>query len=203
MRIYSLIPTPHRSSNTTVKATSEARARHGDTRRPSPATLILRHDIVIKGFTTEGQYSVSGGEGSKHHLGIDGVGKRKSFLSRVTCLATHAALPGERESGGAGILIGIAEGRHLCVWDLTTGSTLFTAVAVAPDGCSIEEAVWHAPAALVALVHSFDQAARRVDVYQLEIYGKSINKVNRVHLCFIRKGTQKPLPPYRPQCRLT
>lgn len=185
MRIYTLSPTAHRSSNIAVKATSEAHSRPGVAAHPSPATLILRHDIVIKGFTTEGQYPVSGGEGSKHQLGIDEVGKRKSFLSRVTCLATHAAMPGEQEEpGGAGILIGIAEGRHLCVWDLTTGSTLFTAVAVAPDGCSIEEVVWHAPAALVALVHSLEQAARRVDVYQLDIFGKSINQVNRVHLCF-------------------
>lgn len=171
VKIYSLLPAHH--THNIITATSE-RSLLGVVVRPPPATLVLQHEIIIKGLSPVEQHTASAGNDKE--LSFDGNGNRKFSISRVTSLATNEMPPGE-ERGGAAILLGMVEGHHLCVWDLTTGCTLLTALALAPDGCKVEKMAWHAPAGLVALVQSLEEGARRIDVYQLDIVGKSVNQV--------------------------
>lgn len=139
--------------------------------RPRPATLILRHEIVVKSFSLPEQPPHSTSDKN-----LSGGGKRKGVLSRVTSLATDES--STNKSGGTAILVGVAEGRHLCMWDMTSGATLLTALAIAPDRCKVDKVAWHAPSALVGLLYSEEAGPRRVDVHQLDIAGQTTTQVN-------------------------
>ena len=80
-----------------------------------------------------------------------------------------AAVTAGAAVGGAGILVGVAEGKHLCVWDLATGSTLLTALSMAPAGCTVEKVLWNGPTALVALLYHDGAGVKRIDVHQVDI----------------------------------
>lgn len=70
---------------------------------------------------------------------------------------------------GAGVLVGVADGKHLCIWDLATGSTLLTALSMAPTGCKVEKVLWYGPTALVALLYHDGNGVTRVDVHQVDV----------------------------------
>lgn len=108
----------------------------------------------------------------------------------VSSLATSSAGDSgqNRESGknivtgvtvaGAGILVGVAEGKHLCVWDLATGSTLLTALSMAPVGFTVEKVLWHGPTALVALLYHDGIGVKRLDVHQVDIAREATKPVS-------------------------
>lgn len=182
MKIYDILPSPPLAS------ASRSSSKGGTTRDPSgagkksqvqsvisvdmpppprPVSVVLRHEIVIKTLSSTPD------------------GGRKPVNRPVSSLAT--SFDGEswqdRESGGnaaagtatgftgagAGILVGVAEGKHLCVWDIATGSTLLTALSMAPVGCTVEKVLWHGPTALVALLYHDGVGVKRVDVHQVNI----------------------------------
>lgn len=135
-----------------------------------PATAVLRHEIVINTISTTAD------------------GGRKRVNRQVSSLATSSdgvswedfggeggdnEFGGERSrvaaAAGAGVLVGVAEGQHLCVWDLATGSTLLTALSIAPRGCTVEKVLWHGPTALVALLYHDGTGVSRVDVHQVDV----------------------------------
>lgn len=87
--------------------------------------------------------------------------------------------------GGAGILVGVAEGKHLCIWDLATGSTLLTALSMAPVGCTVEKVLWHGPTALVALLYHDGSGVKRVDVHQVDIAREATNPVREKNLLVV------------------
>lgn len=121
--------------------------------------LVLRHEIVIK--------SVS----------LIPNGGKKIVHRQVSSLATDESSERGGEAGAA-ILVGVAEGQHLCVWDLVTGTTLLTALAIAPAGCKVEKVVWLGPAALTALLYSVEGGLRRIDVHQIDIAGQTATPVS-------------------------
>lgn len=138
-----------------------------------PAVIVLRHEIVIKSVSStpgDGRKIVGRqvstlatssddrgwwGENVAASWGVEGRS------GRTAASATTAS--------GAGILVGVADGKHLCVWDLATGSTLLTALSMAPQGCTVEKVLWHGPSALVALMYHDGVGVTRVDVHQLDI----------------------------------
>lgn len=67
---------------------------------------------------------------------------------------------------GAALLVGIAGGEELCVWDMVTGSLLAASVVTA-DGCEVERIAWHGPTAMSALLYSLDGRLKRVDLHQI------------------------------------
>lgn len=135
---------------------------------PRPATIVLRHEIVIRIISSAQE------------------GGRKAANRPVSSLATSSSCDswehGEgrrgdgstiavasRTAAGAGILVGVADGKHLCVWDLVAGSTLLTALSMAPTGCTVEKVLWHGPTAVVALLYHDGAGVTRVDVHQVDI----------------------------------
>lgn len=163
--IYGLLPT-HRCNVTSGTAARKS-VRVGAAVLALPANLVLRHKIIVNCTSSEVPVPVciGGGDDGKN-CSVGGNGIRTVSRSQLTCLASDES---DGNRGGAAMLVGVAEGRHLYVWDMLTGSTLLTALALAPDGCNVEKVAWHAPAALVALVYSVENGARRVDVHQLNI----------------------------------
>lgn len=146
VKIYELSPAPCEDTFGVIRREGSCDA---NAVRPTPATLTLRHDIVVKSISS----TPNGG--------------RKASLRHVGSLATDDS--SEDGKAGAGILVGIADGQHLCVWDLVTGSTLLTALAIAPAGCKVEKVVWHRSTALAALLYSAEGGLRRVDVHQIDV----------------------------------
>lgn len=176
------------SRGSTDTATREAAAGAGNKEKqqqtgPGPATsvsvsvppqsrplaVVLRHKIVIKTISS----TPSGG--------------RKAVSRPVKVLATSSndcswdssgggGSRGKENDGettptaaGAGILVGVAEGKHLCIWDLATGSTLLTALSMAPTGCKVEKVLWYGPTALVALLYYHGVGVTRIDVHQVDV----------------------------------
>lgn len=128
--------------------------------RSPAAVLVLRHEIVIKSVS-----STPGGNNKASNSG------------QVHSLATYNSM--EDSNAGAAMLIGVAEGRHLCVWDLVSGSTLFTALAIAPDNCKVEKVAWHGPTAMVAVLYAVEGDVRRVDVHQIDVAAQTTTPVRR------------------------
>lgn len=164
VKIYDLLPTT--PCNSTLDASgdsdsgSRVRPQSGRIRpaRPQPVKLILRHEIVIK------------------CVSLIPNGGKKIVHRRVSSLATDESSEPGRQAGSA-ILVGVAEGQHLCVWDLVTGTTLLTALAIAPAGCKVEKVVWLGPAALTALLYSVEGGLRRIDVHQIDVAGQTATPV--------------------------
>ena len=152
---------------------------------PPPATVVLRHEIVIRIVSSTQE------------------GGRKSANRPVSSLATSCGSEswerggGKRSVGntttatagctaaGAGILVGVAEGKHLCVWDLATGSTLLTALSMAPTGCTVEKVLWHGPTAVVAVLYHDGTGVTRVDVHQVDIAKEAIVPVRVGSVCLV------------------
>lgn len=148
VRIYDLLPTPQ-GPNASVVTRSDSLCARGTARRTVPARLILRHEILMKNVSTTP-------EGT----------------ARVACRQVDLLCSDDSSASGhagAGILVGIADGHHLCLWDLTTGCTLFTASAVAPEGCKIEKMAWHGAAALLALLCSEGGSSTTLAVHQIDV----------------------------------
>ncbi len=135
---------------------------------PRPATMVLRHEIVIRIIS------------SAQEGGRKTANRPVSSLATSSCSDSWERGEGRRGGGsttaaacrtaaGSGILVGVAEGKHLCVWDLAAGSTLLTALSMAPKGCTVEKVLWHGPTAVVALLYHDGTGVTRVDVHQVDI----------------------------------
>lgn len=125
--------------------------------QPPPTALILKHEIVIK------------------ILSLTPSGGKKLSSSQVGSLTTDES--SDTEKGGAGTLVGVADGQHLCVWDFVTGSTLITALAIAPEGCKVEKVAWYSSTALAALLYSLKDGLKRVDVHQIDVARQTTSPV--------------------------
>lgn len=167
-----------------------------------PAAIVLRHEIVIKTVaSTPGAgrkvvsrqvSSLATSSEDRGWWGEDGAASRGGEV-RGGRTAANAAT-----AAGAGILVGVADGKHLCVWDLATGSTLLTALSMAPEGCTVEKVLWYGPAALVALMYHDGVGVARVDVHQLDIgkgatvpvggsFGSALSRSQSPFLGFVRE----------------
>ena len=168
VKIYRISPTPRTFGAGEIRDRSHAidapasRPQTPDTQ--PPASALLRHEIVLKSVSPPPVGGDRGGGGG------GGSGSRLFSQAQVHSLATDnvSSLEGGR-AAGAGILLGLADGQHLCVWDIATGSTLLTALAIAQEGCKVEKVMWYGPTALTALLYAMDGGLRRVDVHQVNV----------------------------------
>lgn len=167
IRIYELLPARTRSGNS--KDVDQGH-QDGNGTGTLPVMLMFRHEIVIKSTMSEGRVSTM----TKRKTPSD---RQKVMFGRVHCLSTED-MPRARGEGIA-TLVGVAEGRHLYMWDMVSGVTLLTAHAIAPTGCKVQHVAWHGPAALVALLYAVNEAPRRVDVHQLDVAGQATAQVSR------------------------
>lgn len=165
VKIYEISPSTPRLG--TSFGTGVVGARDGavvadalDAGRQPPVIALLRHEIVLKSVS-----STTGGGNGDAGGGGDGLISQ----AQVNSLATDKSSEGDGNDAGAGILLGLADGQHLCVWDIVTGSTLLTALAIAQAGCKVEKVMWHGPMALTALLYSMEGGLRRVDVHQVNV----------------------------------
>lgn len=142
-----------------------------DAGRQSPVIALLRHEIVLKSVSS----TPDGGNGG---TGGGGGSGRLVSQAQVNSLATDNSSEGGGNDAGAGILLGLADGQHLCVWDIVTGSTLLTALAIAQAGCKVEKVMWHGPMALTALLYSMEGGLRRVDVHQVNVAKNTTSPVS-------------------------
>lgn len=164
VKIYKLLPAEQ------TPAVKQVSSQHRGVGRQTqaPATLALRHDIMIKNMSKE----VINTEDKLSSVGD----KQTAHFSHVPCLSTQGSLTSKTR--GNAVLVGVVEGRHLCVWDMLTGVTLLTAQSVAPSGFTVDEVVWYGSAALVGLRYSAREGSKRVDVHQLDVAGQDTFQVS-------------------------
>lgn len=134
-------------------------------------SVVLRHEILIKTLssTPGGGRKAVNRPVSSLATSFDGDSWQDRGSGSSAAAAVTAGAAAGAAVGGAGILVGVAEGKHLCVWDLATGSTLLTALSMAPAGCTVEKVLWNGPTALVALLYHDGAGVKRVDVHQVDI----------------------------------
>lgn len=134
---------------------------------PRPVRVVLRHEILVKTLspTPGGGRKAVNRPVSSLATSLDG----ESWQDRGSGGNAAAGAAAGAAVAGAGILVGVTEGKHLCVWNLATGSTLLTALSVAPVGCTVEKVLWYGPTALVALLYHDGVGIKRVDVHQVDI----------------------------------
>lgn len=143
IKIYNLLP--FRSD----AATSDGAQPKAGPAWPCTLTLKLLHDVTVKGpFSTTKR-----------------DGRKRMGHTRVNSLATDDSTADTK--AGAALLVGIAGGEELCVWDIVTGSLLAASVVTA-DGCEVERIAWHGPTAMSALLYSLDGRLKRVDLHQID-----------------------------------
>lgn len=152
---------------------------------PRPVSVVLRHEILIKTLssTPDGGKKAVNRPVSSLATSSDGDSWQDRG-SGGTCAVNAAG----STAAGAGILVGVAEGKHLCVWDLATGSTLLTALSMAPAGCTVEKVLWHGPTALVALLYHDGVGVKRADVHQVDIAREAITPVRGKFLLVVHWG---------------
>lgn len=142
---------------------------------PRPVTVVLRHEILIKTLSPTPHGGKKAVNRPVSSLATSSEGG--SWQGRGSSGNAAAGAAAGSTAAGAGILVGVAEGKHLCIWDLATGSTLLTALSIAPVGCTVEKVLWHGPTALVALLYHDGAGVKRVDVHQVDIARETIKPV--------------------------